>query len=150
MIALEHQRVAGSENFNDVGGYRARIGEDTEAMPAIAEQILHGFARIVRNREGHHFEVADRKWRVTVDQAAFRQGGDSSRRGGMRAVGEIDGEPMATRKGENPANMVCVLMRDQSSGAAASLASLAVAIRVEKPQSTITFVSPASTIRALP
>jgi hypothetical protein len=82
-------------------------------MLAIIKPVLHGFACVVRNRERQHFEAVNRKRSVPVDQTTLRQGGRSSRSRRMGTVGEIDGEPVPTGKGEDPAEVIAMLMGDQ-------------------------------------
>jgi hypothetical protein len=67
---------------------------------------------------------------------------------------QIHRQLVTSGKSEDAANVISMFVRHhdrvKSAGAAPNLASLVVAARVEKPQSSSTFVSPASTIRALP
>jgi hypothetical protein len=55
------------------GVIEPRIGQHAETARPVAEGILHRFARVVGDREGLDFEVADGKRRLAIDQTALGQ-----------------------------------------------------------------------------
>jgi hypothetical protein len=81
----------------------------------------------------------------------------ATRRRHIRAVGEIDGELVTPRERENTRqhDQLCswvtrIAVQDRLGAARQTSLVWSVATRAEKPQSTSSFVSPASTISALP
>src|SRR5689334_4488047 len=59
VVALEDERIAPGEARLDVRGRHADVGEQSHAMRAVADHELHGLARVVRNWEWTHLEIAD-------------------------------------------------------------------------------------------
>jgi hypothetical protein len=116
VIAFEHQRVAAGEAIFDMQRGHAEIGENADASRAVADHILDGFARVVRHRDRHDLELADRKLLVAVEAIDMRHAVEAL---GDRCEGP-EGRPHRNRitRGEcgHPSDVVGVLVRDENCG----------------------------------
>ena len=111
VVALQHQRIAGTQHFNDMGRDATTVGEHAKTVPAVAEGVLYRFAGIVRHGERLDFESTDRERRVTVDQTAFRQAFLAPRRHGVRTMRQIHRQLVTSGKSEDAANVISVFVR---------------------------------------
>jgi hypothetical protein len=63
-----------------------------------------------------NFEIADAKWRVTVNQVTFRQRQLATWCGRVRSMREINRKFVTTRKPENTCDVIAMLVRNQNTG----------------------------------
>ena len=80
VIAFEHQRVAAGEAGLDVRRRDAEVGQHAHAPRAVADHVLHRLARVVRHRDRHDLERADRESLVAVEAVDMRSSLRSARR----------------------------------------------------------------------
>jgi hypothetical protein len=88
------------------------IGQHTKPSRAVSKDKLHRFARIVRNRERVHPNIADRERFMTVDDRGANVGVISAGRS-QSPMRQQYGPTKSPRTGKSSSDVVGVFMRDQ-------------------------------------
>ena len=110
MVALEQQRVAALQRLRHRSGRLAQIGQDADAVAAVAAGQLQWLGGVVRYREGLQRQRADDDGLAIARDPAR---GRVRKLGGGLGPGARTGpdrDAVATLQGQHAADMVAVLM----------------------------------------
>ncbi len=116
VVAFEHQRVAAGQARLDVGRGHAEVGQHAEAPRAVADDVLHRLARVVRNGYRLDLQRVDREPVVAVEAVDVRHALEALRDRGQRAERGPDRNAVPRRERRNTADMIGVLVRDEDRG----------------------------------
>ncbi|MDR8822679.1 hypothetical protein FEQ05_06424 [Burkholderia pseudomultivorans] len=112
VVRFEHQRIAAAQHGRDVRRGHPDVGQHAEAAATVHKDELKRLPRVVRDRIGHHGQIADcgrlvAPQHVEIDIGVVRA--DRAR----SAPAHVERQRCATRERQRTADVVAVFMRDQ-------------------------------------
>ncbi len=116
VIALQNQRVATGEASFHVGRRHAEVRQHAQTVRAVADDVLHRLARVVRNGYRLDFQRADRESVMAVETVDAGHALEPFRYRGQRAERRPHRNAMPCGERRDAADMIGVLVRDENRG----------------------------------
>jgi|GEM_PF-6736292 len=114
VVALEHQRVETIQHLLHVHRQRTGVGQEPQAVRAVAEYKLRRFARVVRHRIRLDLDITHRKPLVTIENAHGIDLRETFCRRLRTTVGNPHRDIEFSGKARSAADVIVVLVRDQN------------------------------------